>query len=70
MRRGPGSAAAAAGSENIAGPVLLVVLVLLIGGTVYLWRQRYMRRKTAYVIMAILFVALIVAGYQTYQDNL
>jgi hypothetical protein len=44
----------------------VVVLVLLLGATIFLWRARYMRRKTAYGTMAVLAIALICLGAYMY----
>jgi hypothetical protein len=44
-----------------------VVLVLLIGATFYLWRARYIRRRTAYVVMAVLAIALAGLVFWQYQ---
>jgi phosphoglycerol transferase MdoB-like AlkP superfamily enzyme len=48
-----------AGSAGLSTPAAVVVIVLLLGGTIYLWRARYIRRKTAYAIMSILVISLV-----------
>ena len=47
-----------ASSAALASPAAVVVLVLLLGATIYLWRARYIRSRTAYVTMALLAIAL------------
>ncbi len=53
-----GGGDAGATSASLASPAIVVVLVLLLGATIYLWRARYIRRNTAYVTMAVLVIAL------------
>lgn len=48
-----------AASASLTSPAIVVILVLLIGATIYLWRARYIRRRTAYVTMAFLAMALV-----------
>lgn len=45
-------------SVSLASPAVVVILVLLIGATFYLWRARYIRRRTAYITMALLAIGL------------
>lgn len=65
---------AGAGNEASSGygflttPAVVVVLVLLIGATFFLWRARYIRRKTAYVVMAVLLIALILLASWIYSN--
>jgi peptidoglycan/LPS O-acetylase OafA/YrhL len=68
MRSLPSQGGGLPGSSTLASPAAIVLLVLLLGATVYLWRQRYMRRKTAYVLLTILAIALIVVGFFTYKS--
>jgi hypothetical protein len=65
MMKAPAQAAAS-GSAGLALPTVVVVLVLLLGATIFLWRARYMRRKTAYGTMAVLAIALICLGAYMY----
>ena len=60
--RAPVRSAADSPISGFASPALVVVLVLLLGATIYLWRARYMRRTTAYVVMAVLVAAIIFTG--------
>lgn len=48
---------------------MIVILVLMLGAIVYLWRARYLRRRTAYVLMAILVLLLIGAGLSTHHSG-
>jgi hypothetical protein len=52
---------------SLASPATVVILVLLIGATFYLWRARYIRRNTAYVTMALLVVALAALIFWQYH---
>jgi len=47
--------------------MIVVVLVVMLGATIYLWRNRYMRPRTAYVTMSILVVLLVVVGMSMNQ---
>jgi len=38
----------------------------LLGATIYLWRARYIRTRTAYLTMAVLAVALVCLGAWMY----
>ena len=58
--------AEAANSNSLAIPAVVVVLVLILGATIYLWRARYIRRRTAYVLVPILLVAIVVLCVWTY----
>jgi hypothetical protein len=57
-------------ASTLASPAFLVVLVLLFGATVYLWRQRYIRRRAAYVVMTILGVTIAVVGLMMYRAQM
>lgn len=57
---GGGDSAAPADNGSISSPAVVVILVLMIGATIFLWKARYMRRYTAYFIVAVLVLALVV----------
>jgi len=57
----------AANTSSVSGPMIVVVLVVMLGATIYLWRNRYMRPRTAYVTMSILVVLLVVVGMSMNQ---
>lgn len=57
------------GTSSIASPAVIVVLVLLLGATVYLWRSRYMRRKTAYGTIGVLVLLLLLVGLGMYKSG-
>lgn len=61
----PGEGAAA----SLASPAVVVVLVLMLGATIYLWRARYLRGSTAYYAMTFLAIALIAAGALIYTSR-
>ena len=63
--KGVGGAEAAA-SGSLAAPAVIVVLVLILGATIFLWRTRYIRRRTAYVLVPILLAAIVILGVWTY----
>lgn len=49
-------------SADLGTPAVVVFLVLALGATIFLWRARYIRRRTAYTMMGVIFVALIIFG--------
>jgi hypothetical protein len=55
-------------SNSLAAPAVIVVLVLTLGATIYLWRARYIRRRTAYVLVPILSAAIVILGLWTYLN--
>lgn len=63
------SGGAGAGSSAFASPAIIIILVIILGATIYLWRQRYMRRKTAYIVMGVLAIAIIAAGFMNYSSS-
>jgi Na+/H+ antiporter NhaC len=65
----PNQSAAGGASASLASPALVVILVLLIGATVYLWRARYLRPSTAYYTLGFFTVALIVIGALMYTSR-
>ena len=67
--RGPARGAVDASSGSLTAPVLVVLLVLLLGATFYLWRARFIRRRTAYLTMTILGVMLVGASVWVYQTG-
>jgi hypothetical protein len=66
----PNQTAAGGASASLASPALVVILVLLLGATIYLWRARYLRPSTAYSTMAILVFMLIAVGTLIYTSRL
>lgn len=54
MFKGGKGGGGAASSASLTAPAIIVVLVLLLGATIYLWRARYIRRRTAYTTMLVL----------------
>lgn len=64
----PKAAEGVANSAALAGPAIIVVLVLVLGATIYLWRARYIRRRNAYLTMGVLVVALAVLGFWMYSN--
>lgn len=65
----PNQSAAGGASASLARPALVVILVLLIGATVYLWRARYLRPSTAYYTLGFFTIALIVIGALMYTSR-
>lgn len=57
----------ASGSAGLVAPVTIVMIVIVLGATIYLRRTGYIRRNTAYVMILCLLVALIAAGYWNYS---
>lgn len=65
----PNQTAAGGASAGLASPTIVVVLVLLLGATIYLWRARYLRPSTAYYTMIILALMLIAVGALMYTST-
>ena len=55
------------GEGGLGAPTAVVVLVLLFGATVYLWRARYIRPVSAYVLMAAYVVAIVAVAIWSYR---
>jgi hypothetical protein len=64
---GGGKGGAVSTSATLALPAVIVITVLILGAVIYLWRARYIRRKTAYVLMTILVLTLIGLGVWMYE---
>lgn len=62
----PKGAGGAESSATLAIPAIVVILVLVFGATIYLWRARYIRRRTAYVVMLVTVVAIVGLGTWNY----
>lgn len=60
----------AVGETFLVSPAVVVLLVLLLGATIYLWRARYIRSRTAYMLMAVLVIVLLLFGLWTYLHPL
>lgn len=69
MRTLPSAAGTQSSSTGFASPAIIIILVIILGATIYLWRQRYMRRKTAYIVMGVLTIAIIAAGFMNYSSS-
>ena len=54
-------------SGGLGASTAVVILVLLFGATVYLWRARYIRRQTACVLMAVYVLAIAAIAVWTYR---
>ena len=67
MKVPKGGGGGAATSASLGLPAVVVILVLMLGATVYLWRARYIRRQTAYILMLVLALGLLVYGAWLYQ---
>ena len=59
------SQAGTAGSA-LASPAVIVVVVIMLGATIYLWRAGYMRPRTGYVLTILLTAGLIALGAYMY----
>jgi hypothetical protein len=55
------------GEGGLGAQTAVVILVLLFGATVYLWRARYIRPVTAYVLMALYVVAIGAIAIWSYR---
>ena len=65
----PNQPAAGGASASLASPAPVVILVLLLGATIYLWRARYLRPSTAYCTMAFFAILLIAVGALMYTSG-
>ena len=50
-------------------PAVFVVLILLIGATVFLRQKKYLRLRPALIIIAILVLALVMTGITIYKSG-
>ena len=57
-------------SSSLGQPAVVIGLVLVLGAVIYLRYMRYIRRRTAQVLIAVLVIALGVTGYEMYQAQL
>lgn len=55
-------------SADLGSPAIVVFLVIALGATIFLWRARYIRRRTAYITMGIIVVLLIVLSAMMYNS--
>lgn len=46
-------------------PLSVVLIVLIVGACYYLWRQRYMRSRAAWIVVAATIAFLIYLGFFT-----
>jgi len=64
---GAASAGGAANSSSTfaqtISPLAIVLLVLIIGASIYLWRQHYLRSRAALVTIGAIVVVLIYVGF-------
>jgi uncharacterized membrane protein len=63
--RGP-AAPQGEGSAIVASPIVVVIVVMMLGATIYLWRTRYIRRRTAFITIVALTALLIIVGTSMY----
>lgn len=57
------------GSGDLVGPAALVILVLILGATIYLWQAGYIRRVTAFFTILFLVAMIVVAGFWIYSSG-
>lgn len=55
-----------AASSPLSLPAVVVILVIIIGATIYLWRARYIRRATALTVILLLLLGLAIFGTWMY----
>ena len=65
--RFPGAASAGGAADSsfaqTLSPLAIVLLVLIIGASIYLWRQHYLRSRAALVTIGAIVVVLIYLGF-------
>ena len=54
-------------AASVSAPVIVVLIVLMLGATIFLWRSRYIRRRTAFITMTVLLLALVAASLSLYM---
>jgi uncharacterized protein YqgC (DUF456 family) len=57
------------GSAGLGSPVTLILLILILGAVIYLWRMRYIRRKTFYVVFLIVILLIFADGISIYNSS-
>lgn len=57
-------------SASVTSQLAVVFLVIAFGATVYLWRARYIRRRSAYVTMGVLGFAILFLGLMMYRGSI
>ena len=55
--------------SGVTSAAVIVVLVLMIGASIYLWKTGYMRPRTAIVTTTLLFIALILVSFWIYKSG-
>ena len=60
------AARTAGGDTGVTTPAIVVVLVIVLGATIYLRHARYIRRNTAYTTIGLIVLALIALGVWMY----
>ena len=55
-------------SASLGAPTAIVILVLMLGATIYLWRARYIRPKSAFVLMTVFALAIVALGIWSYSN--
>lgn len=67
--RGPIPSSAGTGTTtSLAQSGILIVLILLLGAIAFLRYGRYLRRRTAYSLGAIVALALVALAYTMYRS--
>jgi len=67
MKLPRGQGGSVADTASLGAPTSVVIIVLVFGATVYLWRARYIRPSTAYVVMAACVLSIAAVAYWTYS---
>jgi hypothetical protein len=57
--RGPAPASSDVASQPISQSTAVVLLVMVVGISFYLWRQRYLRSRASLIFLAMIIVALL-----------
>lgn len=55
--------------SGVTSAAIIVVLVLMIGASIYLWKTGYARPRTAIITTMLLFIALIFVGFWIYKSG-
>jgi hypothetical protein len=63
----PSARGSAATADILGSPAIMVILVIIFGAIIYLWRAGYMRPRTCFWIAVVLMAAVVFLGLQMYS---
>lgn len=57
-------------TSNTTSVVIIIILVLVMGATVYLAKERYIRRKNAIIAIGLVLLCIVAVGFWMHQHTL